>query len=259
MTAFVDAAFGDDPGRWPLPAAVTPRERWLRAVSAGGQGRYSAALAELDALGRTLPAGPLSSMVLSTRASFRRQLGDHRDARSWDGRAWAAAGSDVEAGVDALVGLAADALGVGRFSAAHRLLQRAADLLGTGATGRLPVRLAWVNAELAMFTGDGATSVGHAERAVDLAARLGSVRHRLKSQVVLAAAQCSAGRLDVSRQVADDALADSDRLGLVPLSWALSCLLADIGSSVSSPTEIRSARDAFAHTILDRGGTWTAR
>ena len=59
---------------------------------------------------------------------------------------------------------------------------------------RLPVRLAWVSAELAMATGDGATAVGHAERAIELAAALGSVRHAVKSDVVLAAALCSAGR-----------------------------------------------------------------
>ncbi|MFZ0833086.1 MAG: hypothetical protein WAM92_08390, partial [Mycobacterium sp.] len=39
--ALAAAAFGDDPGRWPLPAATTPRELWLRAVAAGGQGRYA--------------------------------------------------------------------------------------------------------------------------------------------------------------------------------------------------------------------------
>jgi hypothetical protein len=34
-----NAAFGDDPQRWPLPPASTPHELWLRAVAAGGQGR----------------------------------------------------------------------------------------------------------------------------------------------------------------------------------------------------------------------------
>ena len=52
-----NAAFGDDPGRWPLPAATTPHELWLRAVAAGGQGRYAGALADLAALGHE-PRGP---------------------------------------------------------------------------------------------------------------------------------------------------------------------------------------------------------
>src|SRR5690625_5852024 len=43
-------------------------------------------------------------------------------------RALALAGADPQAESDALVGLAADALGVGRFAASARLLQRAAGL-----------------------------------------------------------------------------------------------------------------------------------
>src|SRR6187399_3570674 len=111
MAVLANAAFGDAPGLWPLPAATTPTELWLRAVAAGGQGRYGAALTDLDALLRTNTRGALASLGRSTRASFLRQLGGHRAARGWDGRAWACAGSDVTAGADALVGLAADALG----------------------------------------------------------------------------------------------------------------------------------------------------
>src|SRR6478752_8429430 len=107
--ALVNAAFGDDPGRWPLPAATTPYELWLRAVAAGGQGRYGNALADLAAVRRG-PRGPLVSLAHSTRASFLRQLGWHERARGWDGRALSMAGSDQEAGADALLGLAADAL-----------------------------------------------------------------------------------------------------------------------------------------------------
>ena len=79
---------------------------------------------------------------------------------------------------------------------------------GCSTTGppRLAVRLAWVSAELAMASGDGAAAVGHAERAVELAAAFGSARHAVKSDVILAAALCSAGRLDGSRAVADAAL-----------------------------------------------------
>ena len=70
--------------------------------------------------------------------------------------------SDQEAGADALIGLAADALGVGRFAASAVALRRAAELLTRSAPARLPVRLAWVSAELAMARGDGATAMGHA-------------------------------------------------------------------------------------------------
>ena len=35
---FNDAAFGAEPGRWPLPIAHTPHQLWQRAVAAAGQG-----------------------------------------------------------------------------------------------------------------------------------------------------------------------------------------------------------------------------
>jgi hypothetical protein len=259
MNTFGAAAFGDDPGRWPLPTATTPEELWLRAVACGGQGRYGSALADLESLARIAQGHPLGSLGLSTRASFLRQLGGHVPARTWDGRAWASAGSDVDAGTDALIGLAADALGVGRFAVSSRLLRRARELCGPDATGRLPVRLAWVSAELSMAMGDGAAALGYAEDAVGLAHDTGSARHVMKSQVVLAAALCCTGDLDASRNVADQALAGTERLGLVPLGWALACLLADIGSTVHSPAQISAVRNGLADTVRRRGGTWTAR
>ena len=81
-----NAAFGDAPNLWPLPQASTPHELWLRAVAAGGQGRYGNAMADLDVLCRTRRSGPLVSLAHSTRASFLRQLGWHDRARGWDER-----------------------------------------------------------------------------------------------------------------------------------------------------------------------------
>lgn len=251
-----DAAFGAAPGCWPLPAATTARERWLRAVAAGGQGRYGCALAELAEIQRAGSAGSVTSLAYSTRASFERQLGGHHRARGFDGLAWAHSGGTGEAAADALVGLAADALGVGRFPLAGRLLERARAAVGY-ATGRLPVRLAWVSAELAMAKGAGAAAVGHAEQGVAAAAGFGSTRHVVKSDVVLAAALCSAGQLDRARAVADAALLVTEQDGLVPLRWALACLLADIGSATRTSDEIGIVRDVSADTVRRRGGVWS--
>jgi hypothetical protein len=248
-----NAAFGDDPGRWPLPAAHSAEELWLRAVVAGGQGRYANAYADLASVRRAHRVGRLVSLAHSTQASFLRQLGWHDEARGWDGQALAIAGADPEGTVDALVGLAADALGVGRFAASAASLGRARGLLD-GGPPRLAVRLAWVSAELAMATGDGATAVGHAEHAVELSGTLGSARHRVKSDVVLAAALCSDSRLDHSRAVADAALDITQRLGLVPLSWALACLLGEIGSGNHSTDQVVGIRDVSADTVRRRGG-----
>src|SRR5690349_22538234 len=68
---------------------------------------------------------------MSTQGSFLRQLGWHSLARGWDGRALALAAGDPEACADALIGLAADALGIGRFAAAATLLARTEPLLAS--------------------------------------------------------------------------------------------------------------------------------
>ena len=251
------AAFGADPGRWPLPAAATPHQRWLRAVAAGGQGRYGSASADLAALLRDTPAGPLASLACSTHGSFLRQLGWHERARGWDGRALTLAGDAAEARVDALIGLAADALGVGRFAASATLLSRA-DEVPAQAPARLAVRRAWVGAELAMATGDGAAAVRHAERAVELAGT-GSARHQAKSQVVLAAALCSAAALDRARSVGDAALAATGGHGLVPLRWAVACLLVEIGSATHTAPQVRDIRDGCAEQVRRHGGSWRSR
>ena len=56
-TLLAAAAFGPDPGHWPLPAAASATDLWLRAVAAGGQGRYASARADLTELVRRSPAG----------------------------------------------------------------------------------------------------------------------------------------------------------------------------------------------------------
>ncbi len=257
------AAFGADPGRWPLSPPTDCAELWLCAVAAGGQGRYAAARVCLAELTRRTPRGRLGSLALSTHASFLRQLGWHRLAAGWDGRALARAGDDAEAGLDALIGLAADALGVGRLAASAAFLDRAAVRLARvpAAPPRLAMRLAWVRAELAMVSGDGPAAVRHAREGIELAdsALPGLRRHRIKSDVVLAAALCSFGAAAAARDLADAALDDAEKHGLVPLCWALSCLLADTGSAVRSPADIAEIRDRSVIYVMRHGGRWNSR
>ena len=262
-TALAAAAFGADPGRWPLPPVCDAEGLLLRAVAAGGQGRYGSARSDLAELLRLAPTGRIGALAMSTRASFHRQLGWHEVARRWDGRAIALAGRDTEAGVDALIGLAADALGLARLAASAALLQRATALLQVAETAppRLAIRLAWVNSELAMAAGDGPDALKHAHRAAELAemALPELRRHRVKSDVVLAAALCSAGDLVRSRDLADTALVDTETFGLVPLRWALACLLSGIGSAAHSPVEVAQIRDQTAAFVTRHGGRWSSR
>jgi len=257
------AAFGGQPGCWPLPTAATPNELWLRAVAAGGQGRFGSACRDLAVLRRSGTAGRLLSLAHSTQGSFLRQLGWHTLARGWDGRALALAGTDPEACADALIGLAADALGVGRFAAAATLLGRADSVLGPATVPeRLMVRRWWVAAELAMARGQGELAVRHATEAMELAQAMGlttgqaSARHRVKSDVVLAAALCSAGATERARGVAEAALHTTGRLKLIPLRWALTCLLIDIGSVTFATRELHELRDICAGQVRRAGGTW---
>lgn len=257
-STLADAAFGSRPQIWPLPAASTSTGLWLRAVAAGGQGRYATARADLAAVLRGQPGDALASRALSTRASFLRQLGWHDFARGPDGAALGRAGADAEARVDALAGLAADALGVGRLAVAATLLARAtaAHRDAGVALPRLGIRLAWVAAELAMAAGDGAAAVRHARDGVELAGQAASqlCRHRVKSNVVLAAALCSSGDSAGARTVADTALADAGAHGLVPLRWAVACLLSEMGSADHSPAEVAEIREASARFITRHGG-----
>ncbi|SBS77382.1 conserved hypothetical protein [uncultured Mycobacterium sp.] len=268
-TALTAAAFGDNPGCWPLPAANTPEQLWLRAVAAAGQGRYSSARADLAELRRRQPAGALASLSSSTEASLLRQLGGHREAAGWDGRALALAQAArdcplaLEARVDAVVGLAADALGVGRLAASARLLEQAEDMMARAGASptRLDIRLAWVSAELAMAGGRGEDALTHARRGVEIAEQALPAlrRHRVKSSVVLAAALCCAGSVESAREVADAALRDTQSYGLVPLRWALACLLADINSATLTSQQVSAIRDDCAGVITRRGGRWSRR
>jgi len=249
------AAFGDQPGRWPLPCADTPHQLWLRAVAAAGQGRYSHARSDLAALLRIAPSGAPASAAHSAHASFLRQLGWHDLARGRDGRALLLACGDAEASGDALIGLAADALGVGRLAAAATLLGRA-DSVMAQAPRRLAVRRSWVASELAMAGGDGATAVRHAEAAVELSASTESARHRAKSQVVLAAALCCAGDVDRARAVGGGALKLTGELGLLPLRWAVASLLVDLVDIEGQIAELRDIRDDCASRVRRWGGAW---
>jgi len=107
--------------------------------------------------------------------------------------------------------------------------------------------------------GHGTAAVDHAEGAVALAAALGSARHILKTEVIRAAALCSAGALDASRDIADRGLRDAGRLGMIPLQWALASLLADIGSGTHSAAEVAVVRDESADIVRRRGGVWSVR
>ncbi|WP_330232935.1 hypothetical protein OHA40_10915 [Nocardia sp. NBC_00508] len=255
LAVLAEAAFGADPGRaaTELPPASDALGWWYRAVVLGGQGRYAAARAELRRVCNHSADSVLLSLAGSTEGSFLRQLGWHERASALDGRAAAlilpsgAADealmtesapdaiahyrpSRADAICDALTGLAADALGTGRLALADRLLRRSAAAAGQLRTGWRPaVRLHWVSAETALAAGDSGSAAEHAAAALELAERAPSVRHQVKSRLLVAAAAaaCDArGRsVALSAEVAEQCRAH----GLLPLRWACAMLRAGLG------------------------------
>lgn len=172
------------------------------------------------------------------------------------------AGSDAEARSDALVGLAADALGLARFPLAHALLEQAEPLAGRGDARwpwRLPLRLAWVHAELAMVSGDGERALRYAHAAEELAQDVPSVRHQVKTTMVLAAALSSVGDLDKSAVVAARGLRAATAHKLVPLRWALAGMLAGLPTPDEAGRrgeDLVAVRRECAAWIARAGGEW---
>ena len=215
----------------------------MAAVALGGQGRYAAAAAELARL-RAEPSTPVAIVAHAavTAAAHRRQLGGHGAALADDAFALRVAtaaaaeqphvdGTDVAAArIDALIGLAADNVGLGRPLVAQRLLDSAECLSRDHPSWRMPIRIGWVRAELALLRGEPAAATEPAADAVRRARMAGSVRHLVKSLIVHVVATVLTGDL-----IAESGLSELDRLadecaerGLAPLEWPCQLAAADL-------------------------------
>jgi hypothetical protein len=231
-----------------LPPTPAASDRWIFAVTLGGQGYYAAAAAELGRLlaDRRVPL-PVAAHAAITLASHRRQLGGHALARPLDALGLRLATAALRGGsgrpdadgtdawaarTDALVGLAADALGTGDPGGAARLLD-AADRSNEGHPSWRPgVRAGWVRAESALLRGAAGEAVRPAERALVASRAAGSLRHEVKSRIVVAVTRSA---YDRSPAVARRAVADLDdaarvalRIGLLPLVWPACLAAADL-------------------------------
>ncbi|WP_280341665.1 hypothetical protein [Nocardia abscessus] len=274
VAVLAEAAFGADPGRAAaeLPPASDSLGRWYRAVVLGGQGRYAAARAELRRVCNHSTDPVLLSLARSTEGSFLRQLGWHERAAAFDGRAAAlilTADAATETGAardaanevggyrpsradaicDALTGLAADALGTGRLALADRLLRRSASAARRYEAGWRPaIRLCWVSAETALATGDSESAAAHAAAALELADRSPSVRHQVKSRLLVAAADTVRGAHERSGVSAEEVARRCREHGLLPLQWACAMLRAGSGE------ENAAAEASECAAAIARGG-----
>jgi hypothetical protein len=236
----IEAAFGSRPELAITSIPPDPRSRWLAAVALGGQGWYARAATLLTGLGTSA----FASLAASTLASHRRQLGGHASARVLDAMALASAPPGAEeARSDALLGLAADALGLGRLAEARRLIEAARGLAGW----RGEIRIRWVSAEVELGAGAPDRALPFAREAFELAQACPSTRHRIKSGLILAAA------LPLGDQACKLLLAieaEASERGLLPLVWPCALLLAGLDPE-SARAHRRRAGDAL-HSLRRR-------
>jgi tetratricopeptide (TPR) repeat protein len=224
---------------------------WLLGVCLASAGRYGGALDVLDPL--VAGAGSAESRVLgalasATVASVHRQLGRHSVAQGYDERALEGSGGTGEAGFDALLGLAADAVGLGDVAAATGRLDEATELTGERTDWwRQRVRLGWVRAEVALLEGRPGDAATSAHASVDLAEQSGAPRHVAKGLLFLGVAQVEAGQLADAAAVLRRAGLLAESLGTLPLQWparaVLGALLAE-EEPVESERALAAARRA---------------
>ena len=257
------AAFGPAPDTDVHGAALAgaPRTRWLAAVALGGQGHYAAAAPVLRALING-PGQVLAALAGATLASHRRQLGGHTAARRLDAAALARLAtlgrpvdSDPELGQawsDVLLGLTADAIGVGQLSQARRLHAAARALLVEGRVGgwRARVRTGWVAAELELAAGRPEAGRADAEHAARLARAVGARRHIVKSDLVLATTFAAGGTPDGAAHalgLLEGVLSASLKWGIFSLAWPAALVLGDLAPD---------RREHFAK-IASKALTWS--
>ncbi|WP_299575513.1 hypothetical protein [uncultured Williamsia sp.] len=258
----------DDPTE--VVTAQDPDDLLLRAIALAAQGRYARAAADLQRVlrdARSTDGLLLRSAARCAVASHRRQAGGHRRALVDDGAAVASAvaapdGAGRRAAlVDALTGLAADRLGVGDLAGSDRLLGRAeaiADDMRPDVDwvrgGRPVLRTAWVRAEWHLYSGRGTEAYRVAVFAADLAADCPSARHRLKTDLLLAACSAASGDIDRARDDATDVASRADALDQRPLAWAAWGLLIDLAPDPDERAAAGSRHEDLGRWLRRQGG-----
>lgn len=227
---------------------------WLLGVCLAAAGRYGRALEVLAPVVEV--EGPpetrmISALAAATVASIHRQLGRHGVAQDYDQGALRAAGDVPDGRFDALLGLAADAVGLGDAARAAARLDEAAGLLGERTDWwRQRVRLGWVRAEVALLTGDPQAAVAAAQDAVELAERSGAPRHVAKGLLFLGVAQVQAGATREAALTLRRGALLAESLGAVPLQWPVRAVL---GALVAEHDPVESGRClAAARQAVDK-------
>lgn len=226
------------------PNRESSRQSWGIAVDLGARGYVCAGEAVLAraATIRDADAAAVRSLCASTQASWIRQSGRHAAAKAFDGAAVRSAFAAVDARPeplavaalgDALTGLAADNLGIGRFDVTRRLLDRVADevvpALDASADfvcgARVELRWRWVSTELALYSGDARGAARAAALGVESAESAPSPRHRIKTDLIAAAAAAVNADSTTAQRLAESSAQRCADADLLPLCWAALTML----------------------------------
>ena len=202
-----------------------------------------------------------SSLAAATLASVARQLGRHEEARALDQRALDLAGEAAEARFDAVLGLAADAVGLEQITEADAALADAATLAdGRSDWWRQRVRLDWVRAEVALLRNRPDEAVTRAAMAVTLAEASGAPRHVAKGLLFGGVAQVQTGETDEAAVTLRRAATLAESLGAVPLVWPARAVLGALVAG-TAPTEgaasLQAARVAVRQIADDLPGHYS--
>ena len=226
---------------------------WLLGVCLGAAGRYGAAMQVLEPLATSWPEEPdrrlFASLAAGTLGRVFRQLGRHGEGRQIDQRALELAGDAPEAAFDAVLGLAADAVGLGDVTHADAALAEAVRLAdGRGDWWRQRVRLDWVRAEIALLREHADEAVARATSAVTLAEASGAPRHVAKGLLFVGVSQVQAGDHDEAASSLRRAATLAESLGCIPLVWPARAVLGALVAP-TSPAESAAAL-ASARTVV---------
>jgi len=237
---------------------------WLLGVALGAAGRYGGALTVLSPLvesGRQPAAPPeqrlFAALSGATIASVHRQLGRHAVARDADLAALALTDGTGEAAFDALLGLAADAVGLDEPDEAVERATAAAALIPERSDEwwRQRVRLGWVQTDIALLEGRPSEAAAAAQEAVDRAENARAPRHVAKGLLYLGIAQVS-GASDDAAEAAHTlrrAATLAESLGTVPLVWAARGLLGALVAEADQEESDRSLAAARSAVLAIAG------
>jgi tetratricopeptide (TPR) repeat protein len=244
---------------------------WLLGVCLAAAGRYGSAMVVLEPLAESGPGDPeralFASLAAASLGSVARQLGRHTEGRRLDERALALAGDAPEARFDALLGLAADGVGLEDVTAADVALADAATLAdGRPDWWRQRVRLDWVRAEIALLRNRADEAVLRAQAAIALAEESGAPRHVAKGLLFCGVAQVQTGGHDEAAATLRRAATLAESLATVPLVWPARAVLGALVVA-SNPSEsaasLAAARVAVRQIADDLPGRyaedWLAR